>query len=519
MSSAASTLLASATPLTGERRVHHQGVASGRELGALGRVDVLEAGRPQPHRPIRPRRRVRGPVLVQEPMPLQIFRMHERVRAVEQGPDCTPEKHLLLEKDVASQPRIVPVAVADGEVYRLAGEIDETGGRVQPDLDSGMTLSKAIEPAHQPFRPEAGLDADRQGPAHGAPVERFHGARNLVEAVAHARQQRLAGDGELHGSVQPHEEGLTEVGLERAHLLSDRGRGDVKLVRGPAEAHVPTRCLKGPERIEGRKTPIHEIKNFLVEKVVIVCCPSAIQDTYCVYRRVAQAIGRKGPDLRKSIMTTTTSQRIGTSRLLTVFAAARTAAESFEDTPRHRDATSAGARRNPGRRLEAALARGGRAVAGLVRRWRDGAGPPPHGARVAAHGQIPPCRSGHRGGGHRARGGRNARGTPGRRGGEGRRDTLAVRMSCSEDHGRIRPRRSGRRIEPAEVRVRGDVRCMRGRCAGARREKEHSDRPGRPIRFAARARTAPVPGTRLQARAAIDSTSFPFGKRPVAFFE
>ena len=71
-------------------------------------------------------------------------------------------------------------------------------------------------------------------------------------------------------------------------------------------------------------------------------------------------------------MTTTTSQGIGTSRLLTVFAAARTAAESFEDTPRHRDATSAGARRNPGRRLEAALARGGRAVAGLVRRWRDG---------------------------------------------------------------------------------------------------------------------------------------------------
>ena len=115
-----------------------------------------------------------------------------------------------------------------------------------------MTLPEAVEPAHQPFRPEVGLDADRQGPAHGAPVERFHGARDLVEAVAHARQKRLAGHGELHGSVQAHEEGLAEVGLERTHLLADRRGGDVELVRGPAEAHVPARRLEGPERIEGR---------------------------------------------------------------------------------------------------------------------------------------------------------------------------------------------------------------------------------------------------------------------------
>ena len=71
-------------------------------------------------------------------------------------------------------------------------------------------------------------------------------------------------------------------------------------------------------------------------------------------------------------MTATISRRIGASRLLTAFVAARTATGSFEDTLRHPDATGAGTRRDPGRRLETALARTERAVADLVRWWRDG---------------------------------------------------------------------------------------------------------------------------------------------------
>ena len=71
-------------------------------------------------------------------------------------------------------------------------------------------------------------------------------------------------------------------------------------------------------------------------------------------------------------MTATISRRIGASRLLTAFVAARTATGSFEDTLRHPDATGAGARRDPGRRLDTALARTQRTVADLVRWWRDG---------------------------------------------------------------------------------------------------------------------------------------------------
>ena len=223
---------------------------------------------------------------------MQIFRIHERMGAFEQN-RAAYRKHFFLEEDVASQPRIVAVTVPDGEIHRLPGEIDDAGGRVQPDLDAGMTLPKAVEPAYQPLRAEAGLDADGQGPTHGAPVERLHGAPNLVESVAHTRQQRLAGRGELHGPVQAHEEDLAEVGLQRAHLLSDRRGGDVKLARRPAEALVPARGLEGPERIEGRKPPAHRINYFFIEKTAIVRCRSSIGYICFLHRRVVQATGRE----------------------------------------------------------------------------------------------------------------------------------------------------------------------------------------------------------------------------------
>ena len=71
-------------------------------------------------------------------------------------------------------------------------------------------------------------------------------------------------------------------------------------------------------------------------------------------------------------MTATTTRRIGASRLLTALVAARTATGSFEDSLRHPEATGVGARRGPGRRLEAALARSERAAVGLLRWLRGG---------------------------------------------------------------------------------------------------------------------------------------------------
>ena len=72
-------------------------------------------------------------------------------------------------------------------------------------------------------------------------------------------------------------------------------------------------------------------------------------------------------------MMATTSQRPGADRFLATLSASEAVSGSFEDTLPSRDTTSAGAPRTPGRRLEAALARGERAAVDLLRWWRDGA--------------------------------------------------------------------------------------------------------------------------------------------------
>ena len=184
------------------------------------------------------------------------------------------------------------VAVANGEIHGLAREVDDPGRRVELELISIGPWPTIFDAARETWRSSAaahlrhfapntrslsasgvGLDADRQGTAHGTPIERLHGARELIEAVAYPGQQCLAGYGELHGSVQAHEQGYAEIGLQRAHLLSDRRGGDVKLLRRPAEAHVSARRLEGPERVEGRNAPFQKGNRFFSDEVVIVRCP------------------------------------------------------------------------------------------------------------------------------------------------------------------------------------------------------------------------------------------------------
>jgi len=61
-----------------------------------------------------------------------------------------------------------------------------------------------------------------------------------------------------------------------------------------------------------------------------------------------------------------------------------------------------------------------------------------------------------------------------------------------------------------------DAHGAQGRRGGVRGK---DDPAGWPVRSMARAPAGARAGVRLQARVAIDSTSFHVGKRPVAFFE
>ena len=73
-------------------------------------------------------------------------------------------------------------------------------------------------------------------------------------------------------------------------------------------------------------------------------------------------------------MMATTPQRPDASRFPSAFAASEIAPGSFEGALHHHDTANTGARarRTPGERFEAALARGERGAVELLRWWRDG---------------------------------------------------------------------------------------------------------------------------------------------------
>ena len=71
-------------------------------------------------------------------------------------------------------------------------------------------------------------------------------------------------------------------------------------------------------------------------------------------------------------MTATIPRKLGAGRLLTVFTPSETAAGPPGDTLPRPDSASPGTRPDPRRNIEAALARGERAVFNLVRGLRDG---------------------------------------------------------------------------------------------------------------------------------------------------
>jgi hypothetical protein len=63
--------------------------------------------------------------------------------------------------------------------------------------------------------------------------------------------------GELKAPWQAHEQRHAQVRLEEAHLVADRGLGDVQLVGGAGEAELAGRHLEHAQGIEGRQHGRH----------------------------------------------------------------------------------------------------------------------------------------------------------------------------------------------------------------------------------------------------------------------
>ena len=113
-----------------------------------------------------------------------------------------------------------------------------------------MGGAEAVEPRHQPFGREGGIEADRDSAALLVGAQQVGGVGQLVETVPHGRQGGLAGLGQPERAGQAPEQRDAHLFLKRLDLVADRRRGDMQLLGGLGEAQMPRRGLEGAQRIE-----------------------------------------------------------------------------------------------------------------------------------------------------------------------------------------------------------------------------------------------------------------------------
>jgi hypothetical protein len=226
------------------------------EARASRRIDILEAGRAQPHRPVRVGAIARRRVVVQKRVMPEVLRRPQGASPLEQRRRADGD-HRVGKEQLGEKAGIAPPAVADRHVHILAHEVDEPHGRRDPHVDLGVQLLKPLEPRDQPFRRQCGRGADRQRPAALPLAEPREGDRHAVEGIAQACHAGLPGLGQEHRPVEPAEEFYAQMVLERFDLVADRSRRDVQLLGSPGEAQVARGSLEGAQAVQGRQAPGH----------------------------------------------------------------------------------------------------------------------------------------------------------------------------------------------------------------------------------------------------------------------
>ena len=132
--------------------------------------------------------------------------------------------------------------------------MNSTSSRFKPHR---LLALEALEPRYQPGRGEGRLDRDGEEPAL---VEAAHpGDRGgqALEGLAQLGQARGADLGQHQAAAPAPDQRAAERLLQVAHQLLDRGRRDVELVGGLAEAEVPGDRFEGPEGVEGGQPFAH----------------------------------------------------------------------------------------------------------------------------------------------------------------------------------------------------------------------------------------------------------------------
>ncbi len=70
-----------------------------------------------------------------------------------------------------------------------------------------------------------------------------------VQCFVHHTQIGLAGAGQRQAAMVPDKQRRVQIGLQLAHLLTDRGLRDIELLRRQGEAQPTAGRLEGPQDV------------------------------------------------------------------------------------------------------------------------------------------------------------------------------------------------------------------------------------------------------------------------------
>ena len=186
-------------------------------------------------------------------MPRKILGLLQRPRAIPGEPRAAHRHQLLAEEPRRTRRRHRFTAIADGEIFALALEIDDAVVRRNVHVYPRMALAEPRQSRNQPQRGEGLIGRYGQGLRRLVAAYRGHCLSELAEHRLRRRVQHLSGFGQQQLAMAAFEQRHAELFFERLHLARQRRLRQEKLLRRAREAQVSRRGFEALEEIERRQ--------------------------------------------------------------------------------------------------------------------------------------------------------------------------------------------------------------------------------------------------------------------------
>lgn len=150
------------------------------------------------------------------------------------------------------------VAVADGQIQALAGQIDPVVVGHDPQIDVRMFTIEGLQSRQQPSACEGADDADGQHLLKPPACIAIQCGADPVEGVRQHGDQRLPLVRQGQTARQATEQGDAQTAFQLRHLMADRALTDAEFDGGAGEVQVPGGGFESAQGVQGQLGAVHD---------------------------------------------------------------------------------------------------------------------------------------------------------------------------------------------------------------------------------------------------------------------